>query len=51
MVMDPYTGSGTTGVAAIVNDRDFMGCELDPDYHAAALRRIKSSAIGRKEAV
>jgi len=39
-VLDPYCGSGTTGVAAIALNRDFIGIELSPEYAAIARRRI-----------
>lgn len=39
-VLDPFTGSGTTGVAALGLGRKFIGIELDADYFAAACRRI-----------
>ena len=39
-VMDPFTGSGTTGVAAIVEGRRFIGVELNPTYYAIAEKRI-----------
>lgn len=31
-ILDPYMGSGTTGVAAIRTGRHFIGCELDREY-------------------
>lgn len=42
-VLDPFMGSGTTGVACIANDRKFIGIELDPTYFQAARKRILSS--------
>ena len=41
LVLDPFMGSGTTAIAAIRNDRHFVGYELDPDYQARALVRIE----------
>ncbi len=38
-VLDPFMGSGTTGVACVNTGRDFIGIELDPDYFAIAQRR------------
>lgn len=40
IVLDPYCGSGTTGMAAVKTGRDFIGIELDPDYCEIARRRI-----------
>ena len=31
-VLDPFTGSGTTGVVALRHNRNFIGCELNPEY-------------------
>jgi DNA modification methylase len=39
-VLDPFMGSGTTGVACARLGRRFIGCEIDPTYHAIAVRRI-----------
>jgi DNA modification methylase len=39
-VLDPFTGSGTTGAVAIRHQRNFIGCELNADYIALAERRI-----------
>ncbi len=43
-VFDPFTGSGTTGAAAIRNGRNFIGIELNPDYRELARTRINSVA-------
>lgn len=42
-ILDPFAGSGTTGVAAIRLGRNFIGWERDPKYHAIALRRLKNA--------
>lgn len=43
VVMDPFTGSGTTGVVALLNGRSFVGCELNPKYHDMAEKRIREA--------
>ena len=40
VVLDPYMGSGTTGVACVRMRRPFIGVEIQPQYFEAALRRI-----------
>ena len=39
-VLDPFMGSGTTGVACVKTGRNFIGIEIDPGYFAIAERRI-----------
>ena len=39
-VLDPFLGSGTTGVAAMNTNRRFIGIELDPGYFDIACKRI-----------
>jgi len=39
-VIDPFMGSGTTGVAAVKLGRNFIGIEKDPAYFAIAQKRI-----------
>lgn len=43
LILDPFAGSGTTGVAAIRLGRRFIGWERDPKYHAAAVRRLSGT--------
>ena len=45
IIADPFLGSGTTGVAAHLAGRDFIGIEIDPDYFAIAERRIKEAQM------
>ncbi len=40
LVLDPFAGSGTTGVAATRAGRRFLGVEMDPAYLSLASRRI-----------
>ncbi len=45
IVLDPFMGSGTTGVAALKNNRKFIGIELDTNYYEIALNRVKKIYI------
>ena len=40
-VLDPFVGSGTTGVVALRHGRSFLGVELNPKYVEIATRRIR----------
>ena len=40
VVLDPFMGSGTTGKMAILNNRNFIGIELNEEYFKIAERRI-----------
>lgn len=42
-IVDPFAGSGTTGVAAIRLGRNFIGWEKDPKYHAIATKRLQAA--------
>lgn len=41
-ILDPFMGSGTTGIAALLEGFDFIGVELDEDYIKVAEARINS---------
>lgn len=43
VVLDPFTGSGSTGVGAILDGFGFIGIELDPDHLTTAAARIGHS--------
>lgn len=45
-VLDPFAGSGTTGVAALRLGRHFVGAEKDAAYHALASERLGAEAAG-----
>ena len=42
-IFDPFIGSGTTGVAAILESRNFVGCENNLKYYDLANERCKSA--------
>jgi site-specific DNA-methyltransferase (adenine-specific) len=42
-VLDPYMGSGTTGLACVRLGRPFIGIELDPHYFAVACDRLQTA--------
>lgn len=41
VVLDPFMGSGTTGISAINNKRDYIGIDVSPEYCEMAEKRIK----------
>lgn len=40
LILDPFTGAGTTAVVALRNNRNFIGIELNPEYVTIAQQRI-----------
>jgi len=47
VVLDPYMGSGSTGVAAVLSGRRFIGIECERDHFDAAVSRIQSALAER----
>ncbi len=47
LVLDPFMGSGTTGVAAILEGRRFVGAELIKEYYDISVERIRDAAEGK----
>jgi site-specific DNA-methyltransferase (adenine-specific) len=43
VVLDPFTGSGTTGVAALRHDRAFIGIDKEADYLQLTIARLTQS--------
>ncbi len=44
-ILDPFMGSGTTGVACKLLGRDFIGIELDKKYFKIAEQRINNGFV------
>jgi DNA modification methylase len=44
-VLDPFSGSGTTGEVALQNGRNYIGLELNPDYAKLSEKRL-TQAVG-----
>jgi hypothetical protein len=42
VVLDPYSGSGTTGLAATLLGHNYIGFDLSDDYHDMARERINN---------
>lgn len=43
VVLDPFMGVGSTGIAAIQSGRAFIGCEIEPKYFDIACKRIEDA--------
>lgn len=44
-ILDPFMGSGTTGVACVQTGRKFIGIEIDPGYFEIARKRIEQAQM------
>jgi len=44
-ILDPFMGSGTTGVACVQTGRNFIGIEIDPGYFEIAKKRIEQAQL------
>lgn len=47
LVLDPFIGSGTTGLAALIANRRFVGVELNPEYVCIAEQRLNGAVMPR----
>jgi len=46
LVLDPFAGTGTSGVAAILEGRRFVGAEIQPQYYDIAVERLEAASRG-----
>ena len=51
VVFDGFMGSGSTGVACVNTNRDFIGIELDKGYFSTAKERIEKAIIAKQKGV
>jgi hypothetical protein len=49
-VIDPFAGSGTTGLASRILGRNFVGSEMDPNWASKADERIKTAELSKRDA-
>lgn len=49
IVLDPFMGSGTTALVAVEHGRQYLGCELNPEYQDLQQERISKAVKQRKE--
>lgn len=47
-VLDPFMGSGTTGVACVQLNRKFIGIEIDKSYFDIAVGRVRKAVEEQK---
>lgn len=50
VVFDAFAGSGSTGIAALRLGCQFIGCEMSPEHHADAERRIREGVMPSPQA-
>jgi len=48
IVLDPFTGSSTTGLAAYTNDRKFVGIDIEKKYLDLSIKRFEAIAKSPK---
>ena len=50
-VLDPFMGSGSTGVAAVAEQREFIGIERDPTHFETACKRIREAVTSDRNSL
>lgn len=50
-VLDPFSGSGTTGIVSVNNNRNYVGVELNPEYIEITKRRVEKECMNVSIAV
>jgi site-specific DNA-methyltransferase (adenine-specific) len=49
IVLDPFSGSGTTGIAACSEGRQYIGIELEEEYLKTSIKRLKDAFREKKQ--
>ena len=50
IVLDPFSGSGTTGIAAFRKGRQYIGVELEEEYLKVSIKRLKDDFKAKEKA-
>ena len=51
VVLDPFIGSGTTAIACVNTNRNFIGFELDGEYHKLSEQRISDHIESKDQSI
>lgn len=51
IIFDPFSGSGSTGIAALSKGRNFIGCEIDDEYYDLSYRRLEGQIKSNKKSI
>ncbi len=49
LILDPFTGSSTTGIAAYQNDREFIGIDSNQEFLDISIERFKKEKEKKKQ--
>lgn len=49
VILDPFMGSGSTGIAAVLEGQSFVGIDLDAEHVATAQQRIEAASLGYEQ--
>jgi len=50
-VLDCFSGSGSTAVSCIKLDRNFLGCEISPEFYQKSMERIENAKKLKKSCI
>lgn len=51
LILDCFLGSGTTAIASKNLGRNFIGCEIDPNFYEKILERINSPQVSKEDSI
>jgi site-specific DNA-methyltransferase (adenine-specific) len=51
LILDPFCGSSTTGIAALLNNRKYVGIDKETEYLELSVKRLKDALSEKKSNV